>query len=113
MAFAFVANSVKAFPEGAESPFRNCFEQVLEFNLTAAASDQELNLATLAAADSTNGPGITSLLSKVSRMNNCLVLQSARASAGAYATGNATITNIANLINVAGRELGVEPILID
>jgi hypothetical protein len=98
MAFAFVASSVKAFPEGAESPFRNCFEQVLEFNVTAANTDQELNLATLAAADATNGPGILTVLSKVSRMNNCLVLQSARASEGAFATGNATITNYANLL---------------
>lgn len=101
MAFAFVANSVKAYPEGAESPFRNCFEQILEFNVTAVNTDQELDLAAIAALDATNGPQVLSALAKVSRMNGCLVLQSARASEGAYATGNATITNYANLLSVA------------
>jgi hypothetical protein len=74
---------------------------VLEFNVTAANTDTELNLATLASNDATNGPAILTVLSKVSRMNNCLVLQSARASEGAFATGNATITNVANLISGA------------
>jgi phage tail sheath gpL-like len=107
MAFAFVANSVKAYPEGAEAPFRNCFEQILEFNVTAVNTDQELDLAAIAALDATNGPQVLSALAKVSRMNGCLVLQSARASAGAYATGNATITNVANLLAGAGDTITV------
>jgi hypothetical protein len=107
MAFAFVANSVKAYPEGAESPFRNCFEQVLEFNVTAVNTDQELDLAAIAALDAANGPQVLSTLAKVSRMNGCLALQASRATAGAYASGNATITNVANLIAAAGDTITV------
>lgn len=101
MAFALVANSVRAYPVEGNSPLRYVFEQILEFNVTALASDQELDLAALAAADSTNGPAITTLLSQVSRMNGCMVLQAARADAGAYAAGTATISNVANLLPVA------------
>lgn len=107
MAFALVAGSVKAYPEGAETPFRNCFEQVLEFNVTALNTDQELDLTALAAADATNGPGITTVLSKVLKMTGCMVLQSARASAAAFASGTAQITNVANLLSGAADTIEV------
>lgn len=102
MAFAFVANSVRLYPVDTNTALRQCFEQVLEFNLTAAASDTAFDLAAAAAADATNGPAIVSLLSKVSRLTSSFVLESPRAVSASGAAHVLSGTNVAPVFTFTG-----------
>jgi hypothetical protein len=102
MAFAFVANSVRIYPVETNTTLRQCFEQVLEFNLTALASDTAFNLATAAAADSTNGPAIVSLLSKVSRLTGAFILESPRDVSASGAAHVMSGTSVAPVFTFTG-----------
>lgn len=102
MAFAFVANSVRVYPVSGNTALRNCFEQVLEFNLTAANADAAFNLATAAAADATNGPAIVSLLERVSKLTHLFIFESNRAAAAAGTAHTLTGTAAAPILTFAG-----------
>lgn len=102
MAFAFVASSVKVYPVSANTSLRNCFEQVLEFSLTALNSDTAFNLATVAGADATNGKAIVSLLDRVSKLTHCFVFESNRAAAAASSAHTLTGTAAAPVLTFAG-----------
>lgn len=102
MAFAFVANSVRVYPVSANSPLRNVFEMVLEYNLTAGAADGAFDLAAAAAADATNGPAIVSLLERVAKLTDCFVFESNRAAAAAGSAHTLTGTAAAPVLTFAG-----------
>jgi hypothetical protein len=102
MAFAFVASSVKVYPVSANTALRNCFEQVLEFGLTAVNTDAAFNLATLAGSDAVNGPAIVSLLDRVSKLTHCFVFESNRAAAAAGTAHTLTGTAAAPILTFAG-----------
>jgi hypothetical protein len=102
MAFAFVASSVRVYPVSANTSLRNCFEQVLEFSLTATNADAAFNLATAAGADATNGPAIVSLLERVNKLTSCFVFESNRAAAAAATAHTLTGTAAAPILTFAG-----------
>lgn len=106
MAFAIVAGSVRVYPLEVETPFRLPAPHVLECQLTAAASDTALNLATLAAADTTSGPYIKTLLEKAEKILEYRFFESSQlvpgsvsylessATAGGGATETLTVTGL-------------------
>lgn len=57
-------SSVKIYPLVADEPLRKTFLHVAEVDLTLANSDTAIALATLAAADETNGPALETLLAR-------------------------------------------------
>lgn len=75
---AFAITSAKVYPIENESSFRKNFIHKAEITFTAANSDTALNLATLAAADSTNGPYIKTLLDRADKLGGYCFLESPR-----------------------------------
>ncbi len=102
MAFAIVANSVRIYPLAPETALRSSFEQVLEFQLTAANADAAMDLGVVAAAGGAQGAQIVSLLSKVASLHSAFVLESNRAAAAAASSHTLTGTAAAPIFTYAG-----------
>lgn len=103
MAFALVANSVRIYTKEVEEPLRNTFPVILEASFTALAADTALNLATLAAAGSTNDhKAIVDLLTKVARYNWHTFFESTVAAAAATTTHTLTGSAAAPVFTFAG-----------
>lgn len=66
----------KAYPLTVEKPFRGRFVQVLEVSFTAANTDTLVDLDALAAADSTNGPAITTFLERMEKITGYFFIES-------------------------------------
>jgi len=77
MAFALSALA-KVYPLEVEQSFRSNFPHIAEVKLTALASDTALNLATVAAADTTNGPYLKTLLERADLLIDYFFLESPR-----------------------------------
>lgn len=90
---AVALTSVKVYPLETEQSMRDNFPHLAEISLTALASDTTVNLATLAAADSTNGPYLTTLLQRADVITGYFFLESARAQNGAAANVKTFLSN--------------------
>ncbi len=111
---AFALSSAKVFPLETEASFRSTFPHIAIIGLTAANTDTALNLATLAAADTTYGPYITELLNKADKLLGYFFLESQRssgavvkaldssASAGGAATETLTVTGLLTTDTILG-----------
>ena len=100
MAFAIVSS--KIYPVDANTPLRNQFEQVIELNMTALASDGALALATVASNDATYGPYITKVLSGVDKIMDYFIFESPRAVTNSGATHILSGTSAAPVFTFTG-----------
>lgn len=104
---AFALTSVKVYPLEVEASFRKTYPHICEVALTALASDTALDLAALAAADTTNGPYLASILARADKILTWTFAESQRsagsvvktltsaASAGGSPTETLTVTGLA------------------
>lgn len=90
---AVALTSVKVYPLETEQSMRDNFPHLAEISLTALASDTTVNLATLAAADSTNGPYLATLLQRADVITGYFFLESARAQNGGAANTKTFLSN--------------------
>jgi len=79
MAFAIAAAGVKIRPLTQESNFRDKFVQLVQINLTAAATDTALTLSSVTATDTADGLARTDLLNGVDSILHYKFLESMQA----------------------------------